>query len=76
MRFDGSDERVEYYDYSVQAALFFREYYDPVNDGAMEESFEESVREYAHFTKESGYDAEHDQFYTLYSFSFKEFFDN
>lgn len=74
MSFDGSDERAEYYDYSVQAALFFRSFYDPAEDGAIEEAFEQSVREYAKFTRTSGYDADHDQFYTLYSFSFKEFF--
>lgn len=75
MRFDGSDERAEYYDYSVQAALFFKDFYDPVNDGETEEVFEESLREYPKFTKTSGYDAEHDQFYTLYNFEFKEFFE-
>ena len=76
MSFDGSDERAEYYDYPVQVALFFRGYFDPSTDGATEQSFEESVREYGRFTKTSGYDAANDQFYTMYNFRFKEFYDN
>lgn len=74
-KFNGDDLRAQCYDYTVLVAFFFRQFFDITNDGAIEREFEESVREYSKFKKTCGYDNIHDQFYTIYEFNFKEFFE-
>ena len=74
MEFGGHDLRAEYYDYTVQVTLLFRDYFK-AEDTAIETAFEESVRDCGSFSKSCGYDSSNDQFYTEYTFKFKEFFD-
>lgn len=71
--FDGDDLMAQYYEYSVQVVFFYKTYCDD-DDFAMEQAFEESVREFTPFSKKCGFDAENAQFYTVYKFSFREFF--
>ena len=73
--FAGHDLRAEYYDYTVEVGLFFRQYFKPGEDDLIERDFEERSRDFGSFSKTSGYDSGNDQFYTLYRFRFKEFFE-
>lgn len=73
VRFDGDDLCARYYEYSAQVIFFYKSYQSE-EDRAMEEAFEESVREYTPFTKQCGFDAENAQFYSVYKFGFTEFF--
>ena len=72
-RYDGSDERAEYYDYTAVVTLWYRDQMDSA-DFSAEENFEQAVRGAARFTKSCGFDSEHMLFYSQYNFQFKEFF--
>lgn len=74
-RFDGSDLRAEYSDYTLEIHMFFKKVKGD-EDFALEDEFEEFVRAAAQFGKRCGYDSAHDYFYTNYTFEFKEWFPN
>ena len=75
MRFDGSDERAEYFDYTLDVSLHTRKYFNDA-DMEFEETFEERLRPYGRFQKASGYDSEHELFTSTYRLEFKEFFES
>ena len=69
--FDGADKMAFYKHFPLDITFFYREG-KLKSDFESEETFEQAVREAGEYSCVSGYDSEHNLFYTQYTFELTE----